>query len=488
LSRLLCAEEAQAQEIEAGVTGLLASPEKLALVESKAAELFSETRFQACEAFLQELTDDADASALLYTRVASNFSERALNGAQIPAKVVQGGIAPLRGFVQAKWTQASRSRCQEISMNLVRKFAEKEFGESSEGQAIDMAFQAKKEDLCFAFRSILAQSDHKPIRATFIENTEDKPDSLFGMSFTVASHNVQERCTNGVVTYISSLPFIPGTKGHAAKLVDCFLQESVRLEHIRQVIGFVRRELLGAGATSDAVVLQELSPDVIEALQLEFCGNSLPNEESLGVHASASTSVPETKEFCFAITCIVARHPFEVMPDVEVTTEQATKSITRRYATVFFPKHRIVLVSLHVRHSAEKGKHGAHSPATEYLNLENIETALQTVAGALSGPGAVGSRAVLAVGDFNGAIGSLNANRLTRLNAEHCVCLATCAPVGPTVPPPVCLPIDGGVVIFSRRSSGLCAADAAAAAAAAAAEDTCQSLWTAVCEVIERLA
>ena len=429
---------------------------------------------------MQELTDDADITALLDSEVASNFSEGALRGAQIPGKVVSGGLPSLRAFVQAKRKQLTRSRCQELSLTAVRKTAVKEVHESAQGIAIESTFQDRKAELCYRFRSVLAQSDHVPIRSNFARRHYAEPNSNEVTNFVVSSHNVQERCKHGVMTYISALPCVSGKKGYVPILVDNFLQESVRAEHIRQLIDFTRQELVGVGALSDAVVLQELSPDVIEALRIEFGNSDFPGRDHLYIHASKIPVGLEHADFCYAMTCIVSRHPFRALQDVEVVTKQATKSVTRRYASVFFPQLSVALVSLHVRHPVEKKKSSAISAVAEDLNFDNIQTALEEVAGALSNADAEGCRAVMAVGDFNGPIGSLDTSRFSSLVAKHNVRVVTCAPSSPTVPPPTGLPIDGGVVMSPLDSKDLNAADDAGTAAVKAH----QCYWTASCEII----
>jgi len=439
--------------------------------------LFDVIRYLTCEKLLQVLTDDADITALLDSEVVSNFSDEVLNGAQIPGKVVSGGLTSLRGFVQAKCKQLSRSRCQEVALIAVRKAVEREVHVSAQGIAIESTFQDQKADLCYRYRSVLAQSDHQPIHASFTKRNIDESNSDDFTNFIVSSHNVQERCKHGVMTYISALRCVSGKKGYVNKLVDSFLQDCVRIEHIRQIKDFVRQELLVAGAVSDAVVLQELSPDVIEALRIEFGNSDFQGKELLYFHASTIPAGLESADSCYAMTCIVSRNPFRALQDIEVTTQQATKSVTRRYASVFFPQQGVALVSLHVRHPVEKKKNGSIPTTTEDLNLDNIQTALEEVAGVLSNPDAEGCRAVIALGDFNGPIGSLDTSRFSSLIAEHNISVVTCAPSSPTVPPPAGLPIDGGVVMCPLDSRNLSAADDAAVLAH-------HSSWTAQCEIV----
>ena len=101
---------------------------------------------------------------------------------------------------------------------------------------------AARADLVWRHRSLLARSDHAPIRATL---------RGCGWAIRVSSHNVQELVLDGVSTYVASMPFVGGRAersggvvGAGKLLLSAILdQDAVRQQQEHAVLDFVAKEL-----------------------------------------------------------------------------------------------------------------------------------------------------------------------------------------------------------------------------------------------------
>ena len=421
---LLAAEEQRDAKFEEALLEIIAGPDGSAAVSTMTAELFDPTKVEAAESLLAEVGSGKNLEEILATEAASTFSSIVM---EIPKKVAVD-IDNFARFVQGKLKSLSQERATERALGLVRKQYAADLNRSRVGISFASEFESLVAATCEKNKEIFARSDHEPIHATLTMDDSS--------SFKVSSWNVQERVENGVLTYISSMPFIAGKRGLSRKLTNWFLRDEVRQEHLRQVMQFVRRELIGsAGARprADAVVLQELSPDVIGALSSEF-------GDELYLHASELPPEPDTPQHCWAMTIVVSRHELTPQPDVMTTTQQATKLITRRFATVIVPSFNLLLSSVHVRHSSESDR---KPDGVLSLNRSNIIEALVSLSNLLS----PSFRGILAVGDFNGLLSP----PFTEIEDNQ---YTASSPTTPTVPPPVLLPIDGAVWISSSDPAG----------------------------------
>jgi len=433
--------------------------ESEARISAKAAELYDRDYHSACQRLvdlLGQISNDHGIETSLGTAMDSEVVRDFIRIVQpIPPKVLSGGLSSLTKFALAKMQRSSPEKALERAQEYVALCIERdELSEDAVGRQIETQFRART---CLSYemhKKWLANSDHKPIRATFMQSSTE-----MSSVFRVSSHNVMERTFNGILAYVSNMPFIRGKKGMSTKLARWCLRDEVCREQTSQVVDFVNRELLLKEAC-DAVALQELSPGVIAALR-EHCA-STTGPRRLWLHASEPPQVPPQGDECWAMTCLVSRHPFEALPDVTVDTRQPSKVVTRRFATVHVPSHRVLLSSVHVRHPIEtkKAKEGPVVDQSE-LNKGNVIEALSQLAGAPSYLAPESRKlvlGVLAVGDFNGPLTTLRLQEVKLDCVDHDAIVGSAevpkrnftgiiaaAPAEPTVPPPLSLPIDGAV-------------------------------------------
>ena len=437
---------------------MLKGPEAQCRITAQEEALFSGEAHAACVAFCNALSEkpseqptstNEDNCALLASPVGRAFVDLCLGGRAVPPNVLASGSQGLTRFAEARRARTSREKARAQAEASERKAVEVGFGRSAEGLALAAELEATTRSLLRGDENAapwLARSDHEPVRATL--SWASPGGSAAGASaggaaggaadvvsgrgspvLRVASHNVQERCRNGVLSFVGSLPFVAGRGGLAGRLAGWLLRPEVRAEHASQVLRLVRRELTGSeeageageandmageqatpegqsrgeratseGAdsggltrgTADVVVLQELSPDVVEALRAAFEPAGRDQRESGGsgrrrfwVHASGAPSPRPGPGECWALTCVVAAVPVEPLPDLEVAAAQASKVVLRRFACVRVPAPStvlaappsppgvpwLVLASVHVRHPPEKarraGKRGEAAEALE---------------------------------------------------------------------------------------------------------------------------
>ena len=299
--------------------------------------------------------------------------------------------------MESQKNRYSRAVAMDTAASSVRRVYEDEtLPKSIEGQAMAATLDLQIRSLVEGYRSWLARSDHEPIRAQLelksgggggvsgggggggggSQLAEGGGEGGGGVLLRVASHNVQERVTNGIQTYTCHMPFLTGMgKGASKTLMEKMLDPTVTDEHVRQVVGLVERELF-VERSADAVCLQEISTDMVEELQRTFGGGGGGGGAGAArpswVHASAvpNPNAKRSPKECAALTCIVSAVPFVPLRDVAVVTQQASKSVGRNYATVLLTPPGggeggseggsegggggggVVLSSVHVRHAA----------------------------------------------------------------------------------------------------------------------------------------
>ena len=157
----------------------------------------------------------------------------------------------------------------------------------------------------------------------------------------------------------------------------------------------IARELL-VDRSSDAVVLQECSPELIEFIKV-MCDTSLP---ALHSHCSQPAREITSSKMCHALTCIVSPHILRPLADVLVhAVDTAEPKAPRAFATALLPDHGLILSSVHVRHASG---HASDQPSN-VANISAAEAALKNAFRSACSEGAGSVRCLLAVGDFNGA-------------------------------------------------------------------------------------
>jgi hypothetical protein len=318
-------------------------------------------------------------------------------------------LLPLSKFVEAMTLRSSPDAVAlSATLSIRKSFIQETFPATAEGLRVSEQFSRQVDEARAAALPWLAQSDHDPVLVALkhhrepVQEEAGQESSLNDLlSVRVVSHNVQERTTNGIATFVTSGKFLAGLqKGSARQLAAHALHNDVRLEHRRCVVEFVKRELQRA----EIVCLQELSRDVVDAIACEVCKDA-SSAEGPWIHASSNLD-PCNGVDCAAITCIVSNVPIRKRPDVVVTVAQATKVNTRRFATAHVPRLNLVVSSIHVRHAA-------NSAAEAGGNVANIEEAVGKLAKSLFAEpepsdhlraASSDSCGLLAVGDFNGDI------------------------------------------------------------------------------------
>ena len=392
---------------EAMTEDYMASDPALQAVSKLTEELYSEEAYRCSDALYSFLDSLEVESASPFSTVsdASEFRAFQENKAlAAPSKMLANSdISAIKRYVLSKRTQASLAAVQDkAEKNVRRAFIQAVLPTHSEAVAIGAAFDDKRREICDAFKACLAASDHEPIRAVLSES-RSIPEGGVLWKFRVASHNVQERCEHGIATFACHLPFLNGeAKGSHAKFMALMLQDQVTAEHQRQTASFVVRELIEEG-TSDAVVLQEMSPKSLAAIQ-KLCNDACLTEQPLYFHASKSGKklgvAYERGTECAALTCIVSAQPFEILEDVVVETQQATCTNFRHNALAYFPGAEVALCSTHVRHGP-----GPPGSASLKQNKTNIAATLTAIAATHRSDildSESKTKGVMVVGDFNG--------------------------------------------------------------------------------------
>lgn len=249
----------------------------------------------------------------------------------------------------------------------------------------------------------LAQSDHRPIRATV--HTAGLGDEDPAVMMAVASLNVLERCRDGLATYVGALPHVRalshrGRSEAIARLTRALSEPSVVQRQQADVVSMVANELEVRGSL--AVCLQEVGAELLAAVRAAGACARPPWH----VHASrGADEPPESAEGggCSAGTCIVCTVRLTPEEDVVVVAGRgrrrafAAASIIADETTP--PNPTLTIVAVHVLHDvASQPSSHCKEPPTNEVHIRDAEAAIVSAFGTRLAAGGQ----VLAIGDWNG--------------------------------------------------------------------------------------
>jgi hypothetical protein len=337
-----------------------------------------------------------------------------------------------RGFIEGLRTRYSLDVSRRKAETRARAAARANVACSAVSRDAAEEAEAAATDVARQHATFLAHSDHRPIWVSLFSAEGGR------RLCTVCSHNIQEFVTDGVTSYVCAQPCVRGSRGagYSRLLARAMLSPVAKARHTQDVLQLVeqqlcRRRRCGGASTPtssssgpaalpgehdidvDAVCLQEVDREVLAALrQASGAGGGWY------VHACATAeeaAPPEGR--CSAITAIVTREPpLRLLPDVVVETEHGKR--VRRHAALVLASG-VALLSVHVRHPPRPappphvGGAKANAQPSNEQHIEQTEGAIIRALSELRAAAGTGGivrhhrvSAALAVGDYNGPLGS----------------------------------------------------------------------------------
>ena len=492
----------------AAIEDRLASADVVAIIEAGVAAAFDPRAHAACAAALAAVQEVPAAAAedecawdgLLFDERLQHFTRTV---GRMPAGVLKRkSLEALRGFLESRAKASSEAGIREKERGKARQAATVWVQEhSSRVAAADAAAKERRQQALTMHAAALAQSDHRPIRASATipalqplprAGTRRHADTLSAATLTVrvASLNVQEHCRDGLNTFVSSLPHVRAQgagSGAAKRLMEAMCSREVVRRQCADVIAFVEGELACRGTR--AVCLQEVRGPLLAAVRAAAAAAVPPWYVHASRGAGGDDGPPAAEpplplcsdESCAAATCIVAARPFAVEEDVVVTFGRGKK---RAFAAVTFSSGSartaevsaeaggaggalaeeqeppVSIVAVHVRHDDHGGfirRDPTKPSGGQPSNISHIGSAERAITEALLARlGSSSGGVLLAIGDWNGpAIDASVSDRLTtEPETGRAVTTLRAWPHGPTqygTPAPV----DGAVlwVLPPRRGA-----------------------------------
>ncbi len=311
----------------------------------------------------------------------------------VPHQLVRDRAAPsthLLRFVAALPQRARKRALAEAS----------ELADRSEAMSdLRSAAQRERLGLVSTHRHLLACSDHQPVHVQLqLKSTAGAP---LPERLSLMTHNVLERCRDGLSTYVSSLCQAAYSDRGRRRLMAQILTEDMLAADVvkasqERVVRLLESQLdsaIPSAADTPAELrvafLQEVSAPMADFLQFVSANREPPWYWSF----SAGWERPPQGDSCAANTAIVSTQRLDNIADLCVEFDRPEGARrggrVRRYAAATY-KQSLILVSVHVLHEPIGTRGGPHNGAVS-------EAALRSRFDGLLRQGYV----VVAAGDYN---------------------------------------------------------------------------------------